>query len=167
MNWAATLPGGSNAGFSLLRPEFSYNPAVEGAVVSIAGSVSMSVDSNLANTAPFWRLFVVQGGDMYRALISGPVANGFSTVSSGALSATDFVRVGANGLVSSGNPDLTQAFSFGFGTQYNTSADSILNIAFSSLSIEVTNANASPVPEPGSIGVILGGLAALVALRRR
>lgn len=162
VNWAATLPGGSNAGFSLLRPGFSCNRAVDGAVVSIAASVSMSVDSDIATTAPLWRLFVVRGGDLYRWLISGLVATGFRTVGTGGPSAKDFTRIEANGLVSSGNPDLTQAFSFGFETQYNASADTTLNLAFSSSNIDVTNENASPVPEPASVGVVLGALAALV-----
>jgi hypothetical protein len=154
-----------NAGFSIIHPGWSYDPGVLGPVLGITASATFAMNASGVGAESDYRVFIAQGGNLYRAIVDGAVfGNGtFNTVSSGVLNAANFVMIGANGLITTGNPNLAQAFSLGFGAQFQNSDSTSLSATYSNVTIDVLNANS--VPEPGTF--LAGALALAVVARFR
>jgi len=170
--------GTAGTGFSdilFVNPAFSYNPATQGAIVSISASVDKDLITSYAAGDPYgstFRPLIEQDGIYYLAAIVGPsltsgATTGYNILSQSGLVAASFLSynpaTNTFGTASpnfSGDPmlfGLAQVFSLGeIGTPITLTAD------YNALSLQLSTA-----PEPSSLLLLALGLAGLLAISRR
>ena len=149
----------NNAGVFIGETNWIYNPAVQGQIGSISGSIdrALSAAGNPPNNAQF-RLAIQQGGNIYFVSVpNGTVlADGtYHTLSGAGLTAASFGLFTTGGFATPGSqhPDFTQSFEFGYLTLSNAAG---LTANFDNLSITVTQ-----TPLPGALPLFATGLGAL------
>ena len=154
----------------LLNSVFTYDPSAQGAITSIAASVSKELI--LSIPGPFRSAFhptIFQDGTYYIASIDdpntyiGPITTGYVPLSQSGLTATDFLSFDfLTGSFGGANPNfdgdpiilgLTQ-----MGTINNAAGQNIAN--YQTLSFTIATA----VPEPCSLALLGAGLLSFVAL---
>jgi len=171
-------PTGAGAGaaaltIGVIENAFTYNPATQGAIMSISSSVDKDFGVNVAegfnNT---FRLVIEQGGNFYAAPTSGtaftgPGFTGYELFSNSGLVATNFSEFdSADGLFDlSANPNFDGSqITFGLAQLLGGSGDTdtVGTFYYDNLNITVNT-----VPEPATLTLFGAGLAGAAAVRRR
>ena len=169
-------PDGGAAGpasefIGLINSNFTYDPATQGAIGSISAAVDKDIFDNVAGTlGNIFRPLIEQGGNFYVAPISGPSlvapgTTGYNTIAATGLTAADFLEVDtATGVTGTANPDFAGGpMEFGIAQLLGatTVSGTVVNYEFDNLNIDLAP---NSVPEPGSLPMLLSGLAAIGGL---
>ena len=168
-------PQGGGTGTSefigLINNTFIYDPATQGAIGSISASVDKDIFDNAVGTlGNIFRPLIQQGGNLYVAPISGPSlvnanppgTTGYNTIAATGLTAADFLEVDtATGVTGTANPDFAGGpVQFGLAQLLGATSvpGTVITFDFDNLNIDLAPA---AVPEPGSLPMLLSGLAAI------
>jgi hypothetical protein len=155
---------GSDVGF--VDNLLSYNPATQGAIVSISASVDKDITTagNFASgtAGNTFRPLIEQGGTYYLAAIPGPGftspgSSGYNTIS-GDLTATDFLAYNfATGTFGTTNPNFDgDPILFGLGQITSFNPGTFTTIDYDNLTFGV-----SATPLPAALPLFTTGLGAL------
>jgi hypothetical protein len=173
--------GGTNTATSIqigiINSAFSYNPATQGAIGSISASIDKDITDNAVGTlGNSFRPLIEQDGKFYAAVLAGPTlaapgTTGYATIAGTGLTAADFLQVDpTTGVFGTANPDFdgdTMLFGLLQNLGATTVPGTVIDFDYDNLNIDLAGVT---VPEPGSLPLLLSGLAALVGLgwsRRR